>query len=118
MQDYYSVPTNDTDQLEQYMAKQPVGLYIDGGEPVFSQYNGGIIDSSECFKEINHGVTGIGYGVSPTGKKYWIIRNSWSNSWGENGYARIEKGVPAAGTYGVCGILYSPYTAVVDKLGS
>lgn len=97
---------------------QPVALYIDGGQAEFQSYTGGIIDSTTCLSEINHGVTGIGFGVSATGKEYWIVRNSWGTQWGENGYVRIAANEPDQGDSGICGVLSSPYTAVTNTFGA
>jgi len=46
---------------------------------------------------INHAVVLVGYGVDNDGygiegeQKYWTIRNSWSPSWGEEGYIRLAR---------------------------
>lgn len=36
-------------------------------------------------------MTAIGYGSDPDLGNYWLIRNSWSESWGESGYMRLAR---------------------------
>jgi len=50
-------------------------------------YNGGVIDLPNESQEINHIVSIVGWE-----KDYWIVRNSWGEYWGENGFFRIKKG--------------------------
>lgn len=61
-------------------------------------YHGGILDSTKCGTSLDHGVAAVGYGDN-----YFIVRNSWGASWGENGYVRISTDDEANG--GICGIL-------------
>ncbi|XP_015787201.1 zingipain-2 [Tetranychus urticae] len=72
----------------------------------FQHYKSGVFSSNGCkntARSLNHAVNLVGYGkVSESGKNstrdepseidYWILRNSWSTSWGEDGYARIQMG--------------------------
>ncbi|GLH14385.1 Cathepsin L-like proteinase [Gryllus bimaculatus] len=71
----------------------------------FMSYKGGIYHytgvgspSFNPFVLVNHAVLVVGYGVDgETGEKYWIVKNSWGESWGENGYFRIRRGVNEVG---------------------
>ncbi len=60
-------------------------------------YNGGIFDDDDATERvINHAVVLEGYGTDQeTGQQYWIIRNSWSPLWGENGRIRLKRVDPA-----------------------
>ena len=70
-------------------------------------YVSGVYDASSSVcnpKNINHLIVIVGYGTdSITNKDYWLIKNSYSTSWGENGYIRIKRGS------NVCGIESNPY---------
>merc|ERR1712146_495552 len=40
---------------------------------------------------VDHAVVVVGYGTDELGGPYWKIRNSWSDSYGESGYVRVER---------------------------
>lgn len=53
-------------------------------------YTGGILDDEDCvtFPFAGHAVSVVGYG-SENGVDFWIVRNSWGETWGEDGYVRM-----------------------------
>ncbi|XP_055803925.1 zingipain-2-like [Solanum dulcamara] len=97
---YEVVPPYES-ALLQAVANQPISVGIAANQE-FHLYGGGIYDGS-CNTQLNHAVTVIGYGTSEEdGTKYWIVKNSWGSSWGEEGYMRIARDVGVDG--GHCGI--------------
>ncbi|XP_041978357.1 digestive cysteine proteinase 1 [Aricia agestis] len=84
----------------------PISVAIDASHRSFSFYANGVYYEPKCknqVDELDHAVLAVGYGVL-NGKKYWLIKNSWSNMWGNDGYvlmaARDDNcGVMAAPTY-------------------
>jgi hypothetical protein len=52
-------------------------------------------------------VLAVGYGTdSASGKDYFLVKNSWGTSWGDQGYIKIANSKTVKG--GVCGILLEP----------
>ena len=96
---YDLLTTTDEDEILNYVyTVGPMAVALNADN--LSWYTGGIIDEDEdeCDPDgLNHAVLMIGWGEED-GLKYWIIKNSWGKSWGEDGYFRIARGK------GTCGI--------------
>lgn len=95
------VPSTDEKALMKAVAIGPVSVAIEADKPVFQSYSSGILDSSACGTQLDHGVLVVGYGTDG-GKDYWKVKNSWGKTWGEDGYLRIARGS------NICGIASEP----------
>merc|ERR1712080_334200 len=88
----YKSVSSSTSALQSALNKGPVSVAIEADQNAFQGYTGGVITSG-CGTSLDHGVTAVGYTSS-----YFIVKNSWGTSWGNQGYVNI-------GSSGnVCGI--------------
>uniref|UniRef100_A0A8B9W1Z9 Peptidase C1A papain C-terminal domain-containing protein n=1 Tax=Anas zonorhyncha TaxID=75864 RepID=A0A8B9W1Z9_9AVES len=73
----------------------PVAVSIDASHRTFSFYSNGVYYEPKCGESgtwdpreplpLDHAVLAVGYGVLQ-GETYWLIKNSWSTYWGNDGY--------------------------------
>ena len=82
------------------LTQPPVAIAIEADHMSFQFYSSGVY-SGNCGTNLDHGVLLVGYG-SENGTDYWIVKNSWGNTWGDNGYIYIARGSGTEG--GECGI--------------
>jgi len=80
----------------------------------WNNYGGGIMEDWHCcdskfdiycVNRINHAILVVGYGHDEeSGLDYWLIKNSWGASWGENGFMKLKRGT------GHCAVGYKHQT--------
>jgi len=68
----------------------PVSVLVEADTSAFQFYHSGVLDSPSCGHQIDHAILATGYGTL-SGKKYWNVKNSWGQSWGDKGYIKIVR---------------------------
>ena len=102
---YADVQTNNADALKAALQNGPVSVAIEADKQVFQSYSSGILSGTACGTNLDHGVLCVGWGEE-NGTEYWLVKNSWGESWGDNGY--IKMAVENTDAKGTCGILSGP----------
>ncbi|KAH1022762.1 procathepsin L [Dendroctonus ponderosae] len=84
----YQLLQADELSLQQAVATiGPISVAIDGSNLQF--YAGGVFRDDDCIPgRVNHGVLVVGYGIE-AGREFWLVKNSWGSSFGENGYFKM-----------------------------
>lgn len=97
---YKDVPANNCAALVNALNSAPVSVAIAAN--AIMSYASGVFANANCGTGLNHGVTAVGYG-SAAGDDYFIVRNSWGATWGEQGYIRMSRSIqPSTGICGIC----------------
>jgi len=101
---WQSVEKDSEDALVAALNVGPVSVSIEADQRCFQMYKSGIFDSPKCGTTLDHAVLAVGYGTE-NGEDYYIIKNSWGVSWGEDGYIRFARNGNGAG---ICGVQSGP----------
>ncbi|KAL4456132.1 hypothetical protein ABPG74_014093 [Tetrahymena malaccensis] len=88
----FNITFQDEDELIYHLATAgPISIAYQVTDDFF-KYDGGIYSNPYCSTspdEVNHAVLAVGYNL--TGG-YYIVKNSWGEHWGNDGYFNIELG--------------------------
>lgn len=102
----YDVKPNDQVSLKGAVFKQPIAIALSADTKSFQFYKSGVLTATDCYTQLNHGVLIAGYGEE-NGLKYWLVKNSWGTSWGDQGYIKILRS-DSTNDPGICGIAMQP----------
>ncbi|OCT56372.1 cathepsin W [Xenopus laevis] len=106
IQDLVILERNETVICSHVSYKGTVTVAIN--QALLKQYIKGVIDPrpENCHHhKVDHVVLIVGFSRE---RKYWILKNSWGDNWGEKGFFRLRLGSNA------CGIAEYPVSAIVN----
>ncbi|XP_055905890.1 digestive cysteine proteinase 1 [Eupeodes corollae] len=90
---FVNVTSNDPNAFKIALINNgPLSVAIDAAHKSFSFYSHGVFYEPECKNDINgldHAVLAVGYGKI-NGDDYWLVKNSWSTYWGNDGYVLMS----------------------------
>eukprot|EP00602_Paraphysomonas_sp_CaronLab_P008337 CAMPEP_0185024262 /NCGR_PEP_ID=MMETSP1103-20130426/7253_1 /TAXON_ID=36769 /ORGANISM="Paraphysomonas bandaiensis, Strain Caron Lab Isolate" /LENGTH=388 /DNA_ID=CAMNT_0027557181 /DNA_START=51 /DNA_END=1217 /DNA_ORIENTATION=+ len=98
---YSLLPRNSyKDTMAAVATLGPLAVNVDASD--WHLYESGVFSGCpQTDVDINHVVQLVGYGTDDvSGEDYWLVRNSWSPAYGEEGYIRIAR------SEGYCGMDY------------
>jgi C1A family cysteine protease len=102
---YATTTKNETAMQVSLVNISPLSVIVDAESWQF--YRGGVVDSN-CGTNLDHAVQATGYNTN-SNPPYWIVRNSWGASWGEQGYIYVEM------FKNMCGIAMEPCYVEYNK---
>mmetsp|Transcript_114556 Transcript_114556/g.334951 ORF Transcript_114556/g.334951 Transcript_114556/m.334951 type:complete len:390 (-) Transcript_114556:79-1248(-) len=81
----------DLDALAAALEETPLSVCVNAG--VWNDYTGGVLTANACgpmgADDQDHCVMAVGFNATAP-KPYWIVRNSWASTWGNQGYIYLE----------------------------
>lgn len=101
---YTWVTADDPDAMKAALANSyALSVSIQANQYSFQAYTSGIFTNTRCGTNLDHATVVVGWGQEGS-TEYWIMRNSWGVTWGEEGYMKIE----IVSGHGLCGIQMEP----------
>mmetsp|Transcript_10506 Transcript_10506/g.29201 ORF Transcript_10506/g.29201 Transcript_10506/m.29201 type:complete len:415 (-) Transcript_10506:155-1399(-) len=88
---YTVLPSNKLEPLKRALYESGGPIAITAAASGWAYYDNGIFTDEKGDFTVNHAVTLVGYQEPRKHEMgYWVVKNSWGDSWGEKGYIRIE----------------------------
>jgi len=115
IQGFFRIQENQAQNvLESLVNVGPLAVAVDASG--WSSYMSGVFDNCAKSPVVDHAVILMGYGKDKDlGVAFWKIRNSWSQSFGEDGFIRLRRHAPNGKE--PCGWDFDPQKGVGCKGG-
>merc|ERR1712083_816083 len=101
---YKAITANSSSALMSSIETGPTSVAIEADKICFQYYTSGILNNTSCGTQLDHGVLAVGYGTE-NGQAYYLVKNSWNTTWGDQGYIKIANNGDGDG---ICGIQMAP----------
>lgn len=109
---YVNTQGYDLEQFKADIREQPLAVAF-GVADEFMYYFQGVYTGA-CEAGVNHGMVAVGFGYDDDEEtEYAIIRNSWGENWGEDGYIRVAMSADEDSDGGKCMMYAYPNYPVV-----
>ena len=106
---YHDVTGGEAGLMKAVATVGPISVAIDASQSDFHFYKDGVYYNADCSTTLlDHAVLVVGYGTTTNGTDYWIVKNSWAETWGNKGYIWM-----ARNRNNMCGIATQPTYPVV-----
>ncbi|KAL6201608.1 hypothetical protein ACLB2K_025321 [Fragaria x ananassa] len=105
---YEFTPEFDEIALAKAVYHQPVTI-MHATSKEFYRYGGGVYADStgDCSRNnVSHTSLLVGYGTTSDGVNYWLLKNTWGESWGEQGYMRLLRSTRKKLGRGICNLAH------------
>lgn len=87
---HVSLEPNSYDAVMHALTAGPLAVSVDAGG--WHDYEEGVFGGgNHSHPRLDHLVQLVGYGTTPAGADYFLVRNSWTPRWGEGGYMKVAR---------------------------
>mmetsp|Transcript_30086 Transcript_30086/g.58107 ORF Transcript_30086/g.58107 Transcript_30086/m.58107 type:complete len:422 (-) Transcript_30086:242-1507(-) len=95
----YGQVSGEVAMMKEIYARGPIACNMGVDAEFVEGYIGNVVKhegvyvTDKFFNDTDHVVSVTGWGETASGRKYWLVRNSWGTYWGDLGWFKLRRGV-------------------------